>query len=222
MVSRNFHFPHFAGKELTKCNDVAEGTKRAHVERCTLDVCAAFKKGDKNWNGVADSEEDDTNTAEGVECGRRAEVDAAECNLHHHTEHHGIEWQTQLGVDLHPPLRARDCAIAREGPCATGGGCCAAHTAKQAEDDEGDSKSESTAFISNGSHEDGRHRLACEGQLLNVWQNVNQRNKESKTGNQVQNDGSNKCFWDLSRRFSDFFAHPVKRVSYCRFWETVM
>lgn len=103
---------------LTKCDDVADETEDAHIKVTVLDVFSATEERYCNWDRVTGCQTNDTDARESVERCRGSEVDDAKDDLDDHTEHHSIQWNIELWVDLSPPLRTWNSSVARESPCA--------------------------------------------------------------------------------------------------------
>ena len=102
IVSRQFKGLTSHDATLTKCDHIADNAESSHMERRALKMSASCAKRNRDRNGVADGEEDHTNTAEGVVGGNGTKIDAPERNLNDHAEHHGVEWQPERDVDLLP------------------------------------------------------------------------------------------------------------------------
>lgn len=200
---------------LTNGDPVADGAKSTHVERRILDELTSPKHRGEDRDSVADSKEDDTNTTESVESSRRAEINAAECDLHDHAQHHGIERQAQRRVDLLPPMRARNCAVSGEGPGASGRSRGAPDTADYAEYDKWDGKRKGATLAANSRYYDGWDRLSRRvvEQCGNVWHHIHQWDEEGETSDQVKDDCSNQSFRDLRSWLSHFFTHTAAELA---------
>ena len=196
--------------KLTNCNNVAEETKCSLIIRCTLDMGTSGKQVDTNRDTITDGEENDTRTTECVVCGNRTKVETSKCNLNNHTEHHGVEWETKLGVDLLPQYGTRNCTISGKSPGASRCCCGASNTAEQTKDDERNGQGKGSTLVTDGGCENDRDRL-CAGQKGgNVRQDIEQWDEENDTSNKVEADGSNDSFGNLMCGISDFLTHAAK------------
>lgn len=200
---------------LTERDDVGGDTELAEVEGAADKVGAAVEETDTNGNGVRGSQANDTNTGEGVEGSAGAEVDDTENDLDNHAEHHGVQGNVQLGVDLLPPAGTRDGTVTSEGPGATRGGGGAADTAKDGQDDERKEESKGTARCSHGVLDDGGDGLTGSqvDQVGDVGEHENERDEEQETGQGVEADGENECLGDLSSGLLDLLAHGDNHAS---------
>lgn len=135
---------------LTDSDNVAEIPKTLEVVYAHLETFPPCKKRCEHWGCICESEEDDSRSNEGIEGRSRSEIDASESDLNDHAEHHSIQRHIELGVDLFPPFRAWDSAIARECPCTPRCRSRAASAAKDSEDDDGNGECERPTFVSYG------------------------------------------------------------------------
>ena len=201
---------------LTKCNDVAHETKDSHVELSVLDVRTTTNEGDGDGNCVRDSQADDTNTREGVECGRGSEVQDTEDDLNGHAEHHGVEWDIKLRVNNLPPLETWDGSITGESPCRAGSGSGATNTTKEGEDHERDTQGECATLAADCFYNnDGCWLTGSEvEQVFKIWEDEEKRDQEDKSTDGVENDGSNHGLGNLYARILHFFAHANSISAY--------
>lgn len=200
---------------LTDSDNVEEPTELAEVELASLDTLAALHHRDEDGHGVRRGEADDTNAREGVKGRSRAKVDDTEDDLDSHREHHGVEGNIQLGVDLAPPLGAGDGTVTREGPGAARGGGGAGGTAENAEDNDDHEKTESAAGRTNSRLDDRRRRLAGgEGdELGKVGEDEHEGHEEEEATNRVHDNGENHSAGHLGGRALDFLAHGDDHAS---------
>ena len=194
---------------LTKCNDVAHETEDSHVELSVLDVRTTTDKGHGNRHCVANSQADNTNTRESVECSRGSEVQDTEDDLDCHTEHHGIEWDIKLRVDNLPPLETWDGSITGESPCGAGSGSGASNAAEEGEDHKRDTQGECASLAADCLYnDDGCWLTGSEvEEILKIWEDEEKRDKEDKSTDGVENDGSDHGLRNLYARVLHFFAH---------------
>lgn len=186
------------------------------MERAILDLLTASHERDKDGSSVTQCQANDTNTREGVESGGSTEVDETESDLDHHAEHHGVDWDIEVGVDDPPQLVAGNGTVTREGPGSARRSCRAADTAKQTEDEKGNKKSDGTSGGPYGFLDDDRRRLAgqktCEHGLVGQYED--ERDKKDEAGNGVKRDGRDHGLGDLSGRFANFFAHATNVLAF--------
>lgn len=81
------------------------------MEARTLDSFSPVQQADGNGNSIACCKADDTDSGEGIERSCRPEVDSAQNDLDDHGQHHGVEWDAQLWVNLLPQVAHGDGAI---------------------------------------------------------------------------------------------------------------
>ena len=200
------------GKVLTNSNNVAEKTDGAKIIGTDAEFLATADDGDNNGHDVAESQEDDTDTDEGIEGSSGTKVDEAEEDLDDHAEHHGVQWDFHFGVNLLPEVGTWDGAITGKGPCAARGSGDASRTADYAEDNEREGEGESTTLVADGGGEDEWEGLASWGcqDISDVRKYKHQGNQEDKATDEVQDDGTNHSFWHLSGWLLNFFAHTKK------------
>jgi len=192
-----------------KCNDVAHETEDSHVELSVLDVRTTTDKGHGNRHCVGNSQADNTNTRESVECSRGSEVQDTEDDLDCHTEHHGIEWDIKLRVDNLPPLETWDGSITGESPCGAGSGSGASNAAEEGEDHKRDTQGECASLAADCLYnDDGCWLTGSEvEEILKIWEDEEKRDKEDKSTDGVENDGSDHGLRNLYARVLHFFAH---------------
>lgn len=176
---------------------------------------AAVEETDANGNSVRGSQANDTNTGEGVEGSAGAEVDDTENDLDNHAEHHGVQGNVQLGVDLLPPAGTRDGTVTSESPGATRGGGCATNAAKDGQNNKGEEKSKGTARGSHGILDDGGDGLTGSqvDQVGDVGEYENEGDEEQETGQGVEADGKDESLGDLSSGLLDLLAHGDNHAS---------
>jgi len=194
-------------------NDIGNSTELAKVELSSLDLLATSGETDSNGSSVRSSQANDTNTGEGVEGSRRAEVDDAENDLDDHAEHHSVERNVERSVDLGPPLGTGNGTVTGESPCASRSGSCAANTANDGEDDEREEESKGTARAADCGLDDERHWLGGEDDFLKIGKDEHQRDDEEETGEGVDEDGGDHGLGDLDRGVLNFLAHGDNHAS---------
>jgi len=137
--------------KLTNRDNVCDGSENgSEVERRADEILASAEEGDSDRQNIAQVEEDDTDTVEGVEGGVRAEPDQTEGSLNDETADKAVERHAEANVDLLEPVGTRHGVIASKGPDAAGSGGGASCTAEDAEKDEWDREDERADFATDG------------------------------------------------------------------------
>ena len=198
----------------TNGNNVQEVAPAAEVEGSSLNLLAAGGQADGDGSRVRGRQADDTDTGEGVEGGRRAKVDEAEEDLDDGAQHHSVERDIEVAVDLHPPLGAGDGAVAGKGPGAAGRGRGAADAAEEGEDHERDQQANGAAGRANGLLDDGRDGLAGRqgDEHLDVGEDEDERDEEEEAGEGVDGDGRDHGLGNLDRGLLHLLAHAAITV----------
>ena len=186
---------------------VGDSTKLSEVELASLDLLATSSKTDSNRSGVRSSQANDTDTGESVESGGGSEVDNTEDDLNNHAKHHSIQGNIERGVDLGPHPGTGNGTITSESPSASRTGSCAANTANNGENDERNEKTEGTAGAANSALDDERHGLGGDDDVLDLGHDEHERDEEEKTGEGVDEDGSDHGLGDLDLRVLNLLAH---------------
>lgn len=173
------------------------------------EVRAAAEERNANGHDVAQVEENDTDTVEGVVSGVRAEPNEAEEDLDDEAADHAVEGHTESVVDLLVPLGGGHGVVTGEGPDTAGGGGGASGAAEDAEEDDGDGENESTGFAADSRAKDDRHglcvRVVDEGG--DVGQNSGQGNEENEANDHVHDGRADHSLGDLGCRALDFLRH---------------
>ena len=132
---------------LTNRDDVGnDATDRAEVERRANEVLAAAEEGDADGHNVAQVQEDDTNTVEGVESGVGAEVDEGEEDLEDEAANHAVERDAHAEVDLLEPAGSGQGTVTGKGPNTARGCGGASNAAEDSKDHERAGEDESAGF----------------------------------------------------------------------------
>lgn len=108
-------------------------------------------------------------------------------------------------------MTSGNCAISSEGVRAAGRGGRAADTTEDAEDDDWDGQGKCAACVADGGCYDDGERLSDRGQEGDVGEDEAEWYEEDEAADQVEDDGGDHGFGDLSRRLFDFFAHAAWR-----------
>lgn len=197
--------------ELTESYNVRDQTDDTHIEISVLDVSAAAEERDCDWNSITQSQADDTDTWESVECSWGAEVEDTEKNLDNHTQHHGVQWYIELWVDLLPPFRSWDSTVTREGPCASRSGSRATDTAEDSEHKDRNAKTECSTRAANSGDNDNWEGLTREesNKHSKIWDDEQQADQEDEATEEVKHDRSDHSSWNLGAWRLYFFAHAT-------------
>jgi hypothetical protein len=195
---------------LTNRDDIGDGSANgSEVERRADEIFAAAEERDSNGHDVAQVEEDDTDTVEGVESSVRAEPDQAEGGLDDKAADHAVERHAETDVDLLEPVRARHGVIASKGPDATGSSGGASSATEDAEKDEWDREDERADFAADCRTENDGHGLSVgvveEG--VDVREDKGQGNEEDESDDKVHDGGAEHGLGDLRRGRLDFLGH---------------
>lgn len=135
---------------LTNRDDVGNNaTDRAKVERRADKVLAATEERDTDGHDVAQVQEDDTDTVEGIEGGVGAEVDEGEEDLEDEAANHAVERDAEAEVDLLEPAGGRKGTVTSESPDTAGGRSGASGTAEDSQNHERAGEDEGTSFTAN-------------------------------------------------------------------------
>lgn len=195
-------------------DNVAKDTKLAEVKGSLLDLLAAGKETNGDGGGVGSSQANDTDTGEGVEGGGRAKVEDTEDNLDNHAEHHGVEGNVELVVDLGPPSGTRDGTVTSKGPGASGGGGGATNTAHDGQNDKGEAQAKGTTGGANGTLDDDGCGLGVHNESWDVvGENEDDGDKEEEASKGVDDDGGDHGLGDLDGRLLDFLTHGNDHAS---------
>lgn len=159
MFVRNW-LPKESVTKLTKCNNVAEGTEHAKVERAVLDLLTTSHERNEDGGSVTQGQANDTDTGESVESSGSTEVDETESDLNNHTQHHGVERNIEVRVDSPPQLVAGNSTVTREGPGSSGGSGGAPDTTEETEDQQRNEQTNGTTGGAYSIPDDNRCRLA--------------------------------------------------------------
>lgn len=175
------------GRGLTQSNDVANQTEESHIEVSILDVLATSEERYGDRDSVTDSQANDTHAGEGIECSCGTKVDDPKNNLHSHTEHHSVQWDVKLGVNLLPPCRTWNGSISRESEHAARSGSCAADTTEDGQDQDWDAERKGASFRIDGADDDWgkglpREETDKEGQ---IGDHEEEADKEDEAANEV-------------------------------------
>ena len=195
---------------LTNRNDVGDSSAdSSEVERRADEILASAEEGDSNRHDVAQVEEDDTDTVEGVEGSVRAEPDQAEGGLDDEAADHAVERHAETDVDLLEPVGTRHGVIASKGPDAAGSSGGASSATEDAEKDEWDREDERADFAADCRTEDDGHGLSVgvveEG--VDVREDKGQGNEEDESDDKVHDGGAEHRLGDLCRGRLDFLGH---------------
>ena len=195
---------------LTNRNDVGDSSAdSSEVERRADEILASAEEGDSDRQNIAQVEEDDTDTVEGVEGGVRAEPDQTEGSLNDETADKAVERHAEANVDLLEPVGTRNGVIASKGPDAAGSSGGASSATEDAEKDEWDRKDERADFATDCRTEDDGHGLSVGvvEESVDVREDKGQGNEENESDDKVHDGGAEHCLGDLCRGRLDFLGH---------------
>merc|ERR1712225_67659 len=119
------------------------------------------------------------------------------------------KYTTMLRVDNLPPLETWDGSITGESPCGAGSGSGASNAAEEGEDHKRDTQGECASLAADCLYnDDGCWLTGSEvEEILKIWEDEEKRDKEDKSTDGVENDGSDHGLRNLYARVLHFFAH---------------
>lgn len=185
-------------KRLTDCDDVAENAKGTKIVIASREAPATAQQRDNDRHDIRDGEEDHTGSAETVKGSGGSKVNAAQCDLADHQQHHGVQRYVELGMNFFPPLRARDGTVSGERVRATGRGRGASRSAQDAQHDDRNGECKRTALISDCRCENDGEWLSDGDKDGDVWENEAQRDEVDEATDHVEDDGADHGFGHLS------------------------
>lgn len=140
--------------------------------------------------------------------------------MNNHTEHHGIQRDVEVLVDLDQPLGPGDGTVTSKGPGASRGSRGTANATEQSEDHERDKQANGSTGAAHGAVDDDGDGLGVDivvDEVLDVGEDEDDGNEEEQTSEGVDEDGCDHGLGNLDSGVLDFFAHArnIAAVSFC-------